>query len=172
VRARAQFLDPWPLVKGGSFLLFFLTYQIVLIYSHFHSSVGFNNVPRSKKSHFRIRTLNSSLSFALQPGYHFASLAPPNARPTFLGGNYYESAIWSFDISTRELSRASFPFTSDVAPGVHLFVVLELNSRFDSLLHTAQWINPDGSRPNTVIAYDSRAVCFQSLSFLHRKMPC
>ncbi len=31
-------------------------------------------------------------------------------------------------------------------------------SSFLTFLHTAQWINPDGTKPNTVIAYDIRAV--------------
>ncbi|KXN87410.1 hypothetical protein AN958_08841 [Leucoagaricus sp. SymC.cos] len=61
------------------------------------SSVSFSNVPRTT----------------------------PNGRPALVNGNYYESAIWTFDTSTKEL--------------------------------TPQWINPDGSRPNTVIAYDIRA---------------
>lgn len=55
----------------------------------------------------------------------------PGAPPKLINGSYYESAIWRYNSSTKEL----FP----------------------------QWINPDGSKPNTVIAYDIRV---NELSFV------
>ncbi|KAF9454331.1 hypothetical protein P691DRAFT_809886 [Macrolepiota fuliginosa MF-IS2] len=58
-------------------------------------------------------------------GFSNTPQTPPNAPPTLVNGNYYESAIWSYNSSTKELSP--------------------------------QWINPDGSKPSTVIAYDIRA---------------
>lgn len=77
-------------------------------------------------------------------------------------GNYSESAIWSYDALTKELSRTSFHFLPVLPFAMHSFVVLESTDVSIFFLHTAQWINADGSMPDTVIAYDVRAVCFNA----------
>ncbi|KAJ3560714.1 hypothetical protein NP233_g10656 [Leucocoprinus birnbaumii] len=49
----------------------------------------------SKVLHF---SNNSSVQFSNVPQ------TPPNGHPNLVNGNYYESAIWSFDASTMELT--------------------------------------------------------------------
>ena len=55
-----------------------------------------------------------------------------------------ESAIWSLNKNTKQVSRTLLPNN--------------LLSSATTYNHTAQWINPDGSSPPTTLAYDIREV--------------